>query len=73
MQGKLLSLFYNRGRETYILKGFLCSAVGSSAKHFSQYDFTHFKKHRILKVIVRILQLQSFEMRSKPLFRLCAR
>lgn len=37
-------LFYNRGRGTYILKGFHCSIVGSSAKHFSQYDFTHFKK-----------------------------
>lgn len=57
MQGKLLSVFYSRGRGTYMLKGFLCSTVGSSAKHFSQYDFIHFKKHLTLKVNFRILQL----------------
>lgn len=64
MQGKLLSVFYKRGRGTYILKGFLCSSVGSSAKHFSQYDFTHFRKHLILKVVFRILQLH--DLRQDP-------
>jgi len=66
-------LFYNRGRGTYILEVFLCSTVGSSVKHFSQHDFTHLKKRLILKVIFRILELKSFETKSKPLFRLCAR
>lgn len=70
MQGKLLTLFYNRGEGLYVLGVFLCSAIGSSAEHFNQCDFTCLKKHLNLKVILGIVQLQSFKVRTKPLFRI---